>query len=219
MAGAEPVAESLVLGDGCQSAPWRRCGPGAGQGAVPRPWAAERAGASAADPAAGGDGVSSSLDLRAAGLARQRAVGLVRLHLRLPLDRSGTGGGGDGLSAAGPGDPAGAGGSGPQAGTGGGDAGGLAGCGVPDGHAAPDPARGDCGRGPGLRQGDGRVWRHDHLRRQYPGRDAAIYAFLQLPGGDAAALRLVAISVALAMGALVVSEWLSRRVAARIAGK
>ena len=47
----------------------------------------------------------------------------------------------------------------------------------------------------------------------------AIYAFLQLPGGDAAALRLVAISVALAMGALVVSEWLSRRVAARIAGK
>ncbi|OYX20122.1 MAG: molybdate ABC transporter permease [Rhodobacterales bacterium 32-66-9] len=47
----------------------------------------------------------------------------------------------------------------------------------------------------------------------------AIYAFLQLPGGDAAALRLVAISVALAMGALVVSELLSRRVAARIAGK
>jgi molybdate transport system permease protein len=46
----------------------------------------------------------------------------------------------------------------------------------------------------------------------------AIYSFLQVPGGDAAALRLVLISVAVAMGALAVSEWLSRRVARRIAG-
>jgi molybdate transport system permease protein len=47
----------------------------------------------------------------------------------------------------------------------------------------------------------------------------AIYSFLQVPGGDAAALRLVAISVAVAMGALALSEWLSRRVAARITGR
>ena len=47
----------------------------------------------------------------------------------------------------------------------------------------------------------------------------AIYAFLQVPGGDGAALRLVAVSVAVAMVALVVSEWLSRRVARRIAGE
>jgi molybdate transport system permease protein len=47
----------------------------------------------------------------------------------------------------------------------------------------------------------------------------AIYSFLQVPGGDAAALRLVAISVAVAMLALVLSEVLSRRVAKRIAGR
>lgn len=47
----------------------------------------------------------------------------------------------------------------------------------------------------------------------------AIYSFLQVPGGDAAALRLVLISVAVAMAALALSEWLSRRVARRIAGQ
>lgn len=47
----------------------------------------------------------------------------------------------------------------------------------------------------------------------------AIYSFLQVPGGDAAALKLVLISVAVAMLALVLSEWLSRRVARRIAGR
>lgn len=47
----------------------------------------------------------------------------------------------------------------------------------------------------------------------------AIYSFLQVPGGDAAALKLVLISVAVAMLALALSEWLSRRVARRIAGR
>jgi molybdate transport system permease protein len=47
----------------------------------------------------------------------------------------------------------------------------------------------------------------------------AIYSFLQVPGGDGAALRLVLISVAVAMAALALSEWLSRRVAGRIAGR
>lgn len=47
----------------------------------------------------------------------------------------------------------------------------------------------------------------------------AIYAFLQVPGGDGAALRLVVVSVAVAMVALGLSEWLSRRVARRIAGQ
>jgi molybdate transport system permease protein len=47
----------------------------------------------------------------------------------------------------------------------------------------------------------------------------AIYSFLQVPGGDGAAMRLVLISVAVAMVALALSEWLSRRVAARIAGR
>ena len=47
---------------------------------------------------------------------------------------------------------------------------------------------------------------------------SAIYAFLQVPGGEASALRLVAISVAIAMTALLVSEAIAARVARRIAG-
>lgn len=45
---------------------------------------------------------------------------------------------------------------------------------------------------------------------------SAIYTFLQVPGGEDAALRLVLISVALAMGALLLSEVLARRVARRV---
>ncbi|ETW13593.1 molybdate ABC transporter permease protein [Roseivivax marinus] len=45
---------------------------------------------------------------------------------------------------------------------------------------------------------------------------SAIYAFLQVPGGERAALVLVGISIAIAMAALAVSEWLGARVAARI---
>jgi molybdate transport system permease protein len=48
---------------------------------------------------------------------------------------------------------------------------------------------------------------------------SAIYAFLQVPGGEAAALRLVAISVVVALAALFFSESLARRVADRIAGR
>jgi molybdate transport system permease protein len=47
---------------------------------------------------------------------------------------------------------------------------------------------------------------------------SAIYAFLQVPGGESAALRLVAVAVVIAIAALVLSEWLSRRVAKRISG-
>ena len=47
---------------------------------------------------------------------------------------------------------------------------------------------------------------------------SAIYTFLQVPGGEASALRLVAISVAIAMAALLASEILARRAAKRVAG-
>ncbi len=47
---------------------------------------------------------------------------------------------------------------------------------------------------------------------------SAIYAFLQVPGGEPAAFRLVAISIAVAMAALLASELLARRMAARRAG-
>ena len=45
---------------------------------------------------------------------------------------------------------------------------------------------------------------------------SAIYAFLQVPGGEDSALRLVILSLIVAIGAVIVSEWLARRVAARI---
>ena len=47
---------------------------------------------------------------------------------------------------------------------------------------------------------------------------SAIYAFLQAPGGEPAALRLVVVSVVVAMGALLASEWLARRAAKRVQG-
>ena len=45
---------------------------------------------------------------------------------------------------------------------------------------------------------------------------SAIYAFLQIPGAEASALRLVGLSLVVAVGAVLVSEWLARRVAERI---
>ena len=47
---------------------------------------------------------------------------------------------------------------------------------------------------------------------------SAIYAFLQVPGGQDQATRLVVIAVAIAMAALILSEYLARRVAKRVAG-
>ncbi|MBT8484866.1 MAG: molybdate ABC transporter permease subunit [Phycisphaerales bacterium] len=44
----------------------------------------------------------------------------------------------------------------------------------------------------------------------------AIFSFSQVPGGDAAAIRLVVISVVLSLAALLVSEVLARRVSSRL---
>lgn len=46
---------------------------------------------------------------------------------------------------------------------------------------------------------------------------SAIYAFTQVPGGDAGAIRLTLVSIAISVGALLVSEALARQVARRIA--
>ncbi|UWQ16454.1 molybdate ABC transporter permease subunit [Jannaschia sp. M317] len=48
---------------------------------------------------------------------------------------------------------------------------------------------------------------------------SAIYAFLQVPGADAPLRGLVLIAVAVAIGAVLVSNWLAPRVAARVAGR
>ncbi len=47
---------------------------------------------------------------------------------------------------------------------------------------------------------------------------SAIYAFLQVPGGDPQAFRLVLVAIAVAMLALILSEWLGRAVARRVSG-
>jgi molybdate transport system permease protein len=46
----------------------------------------------------------------------------------------------------------------------------------------------------------------------------AIYTYTQVPGGDANAGRLAAVAILLSLAALVVSELLSRRIAARVGG-
>ena len=47
---------------------------------------------------------------------------------------------------------------------------------------------------------------------------AAIYTFTQIPGGDAAAGRLVIIAIVIALAALVASEWFARRAGLRYHG-
>ncbi|PTM75226.1 molybdate transport system permease protein [Cereibacter johrii] len=47
---------------------------------------------------------------------------------------------------------------------------------------------------------------------------SAIYSFLQVPGGESNAARLVLVAILVAMIALLLSEWLSRAIARRIAG-
>ena len=47
---------------------------------------------------------------------------------------------------------------------------------------------------------------------------AAIYTLMQIPGGDAAAGRLVLFAIILALAALVISEWFARRAGMRVQG-
>lgn len=47
---------------------------------------------------------------------------------------------------------------------------------------------------------------------------AAIYTLIQVPGGDADALKLVVISLVICFAALLTSEWLARRATARLHG-
>jgi molybdate transport system permease protein len=48
---------------------------------------------------------------------------------------------------------------------------------------------------------------------------AAIYTFTQIPGGDAAAGRLVLVAIVISLAALVVAEWLARRAGTRFHGE
>jgi len=58
-----------------------------------------------------------------------------------------------------------------------------------------------------------------NIRGQTQTLPSAIYAFLQVPDGENAALRLVILSVVIAMGALLASEVIGRAIARRVSGK
>ncbi len=45
-----------------------------------------------------------------------------------------------------------------------------------------------------------------------------IYTFTQVPGGDAGALRLTLISLAISLSAILVSEWIAQEVSRRVKG-
>ena len=47
---------------------------------------------------------------------------------------------------------------------------------------------------------------------------AAIYTLTQVPGGDAAALKLVVVAIFISLAALMLAEWLARRATARLHG-
>ena len=47
---------------------------------------------------------------------------------------------------------------------------------------------------------------------------AAIYTYLQVPGGDASAARLVVVAIVISLIALIASEWLARRAGTRLHG-
>jgi molybdate transport system permease protein len=47
---------------------------------------------------------------------------------------------------------------------------------------------------------------------------AAIYTYLQIPGGDVSAARLVVVAIVISLIALVLSEWLARRAGTRLHG-
>jgi molybdate transport system permease protein len=48
---------------------------------------------------------------------------------------------------------------------------------------------------------------------------AAIYSFMQVPGGEGAAQRLVVVAIIIALAALIASEWLARRAGLRFHGE
>jgi molybdate transport system permease protein len=48
---------------------------------------------------------------------------------------------------------------------------------------------------------------------------AAIYTYTNVPGGDAAAGRLVLVAIAIALAALIASEWFARRAGMRFHGE
>jgi molybdate transport system permease protein len=48
---------------------------------------------------------------------------------------------------------------------------------------------------------------------------AAIYTYTNVPGGDAAAGRLVLVAIAISLAALIISEWFARRAGTRFHGE
>ena len=60
-----------------------------------------------------------------------------------------------------------------------------------------------------------RIRRDHHVRFQHPGETRtiplAIYTAIQTPGGEAAAARLAALSIMLALVGLILADWVARK--------
>ena len=162
--------------------------------------------------------------LGTAGADRRVPARLVRHHLRLHLEGRGARLGGDGLPADGARHPPVAGSGRPRPGAGGRAPSAPARC----GPSSPSPCRWRLPgradrRDPGLRpQSLGEFGATITFVSNIPGETRtlplALYALTQIPGGDAAALRLCVISVAVAFAALLASEILARRIGGRLQG-
>ena len=74
-----------------------------------------------------------------------------------------------------------------------------------------------------LCQGIGGIWGNNTFVGNIPNQTqtipSAIYGFLQMPGKDQGALTLVFVSIVISVTALLLSEWLARRVQKRMHGQ
>src|SRR6516225_9380618 len=204
------LAQGCHRCDACRDADRNRACVAAGAAKFLGQVVRRRAGASAAGAAAGRDRLSPASHLRPARPARRVAGRSSRHRLRVPLDRRGARLRRDGVSAPGPPDPSLDRGRRPPPRTGRGDLGRAAVAGVLAGMVL------------GFAKAIGEFGATITFVSNIPGEtqtiSSAIYSLIQTPDGDAAALRLVVVSTAIAFAALIASEWFARRATQRLHG-
>ncbi len=223
MGGGAVVAAGGVLGHAVQLAGGRDGGLCAGALAVSGARAAEHCRASAADHAARGDRLPAFADLWHTGAGRRFSGPHAGLYLCVQMDRCGAGRRGHGVPLHGAGGAIVHRSRRSETGAGRVDAGGVTGLDLSHGHPAPDPAGHHRGHGADLCQGHGRIRGAtitfvSNIPGQTQTIPLAIDLALETPGGEALAARLAVLSIVLAATALALSEWISRRVAARVGG-
>src|SRR6056297_903124 len=170
MGGGRAIAAGVVLGNAGVAAAWHLRGTCVGALVLSRQAGSERAGTSAADPAASRHRVPAAADLWHQGADGQPFAGYGH-RAGLSLDGGRACGRRDGISADGARDPPVDRGGRSKARASGIDAWRVAHLGVRDSHLAADAAGDHRRQHPWLCQGDGRIRRNDHVRLEHPRRD------------------------------------------------